>query len=87
MSRLGKLVFQRVIVVAFFILLQLGALLSTVSWLSEYRRWMRVFMTALSVLTIVYLLYDRTNSSYKIAWIILILAFPVAGISLYLTFG
>ena len=87
MSRLGKLVFQRVIVVAFFILLQLGALLSTVIWLSEYRRWIQVFMTALSVLTIVYLLYDRTNSSYKIAWIILILAFPVAGISLYLTFG
>ena len=87
MSRLGKLIFQRVIVVAFFILLQLVALLSTVIWLSEYRRWIQVVMTVLSILTIVYLLYDRTNSSYKIAWIILILAFPVAGISLYLTFG
>ena len=87
MSRLGKLVFQRVIVVAFFILLQLAVLLSTVIWLSEYRRWIQVFLSGLSILTIVYLLCDRTNSSYKIAWIILILAFPVAGICLYLTFG
>lgn len=87
MSRLAKLVFQRVIVVAFFILLQLAVLLATVLWLSEYRRWIQVVSTVLSILTIVYLLYDRTNSSYKIAWIILILAFPVAGICLYFTFG
>ena len=56
MSRLAKLVFQRVIVVAFFILLQLAVLLATVLWLSEYRRWIQVVSTVLSILTIVYLL-------------------------------
>ena len=45
MSRLAKLVFQRVIVVAFFILLQLAVLLATVLWLSEYRRWIQVVST------------------------------------------
>ncbi len=87
MQRIRKLLFQRVILVAFFILLQVAVLLATMVWLSEYRRWVQVIMTALSILTIVFLLYDRTNSSYKIAWIILILAFPVTGISLYLIFG
>lgn len=87
MRRLGKLIFQRVVIVAFFILLQVAVLLTTMVWLSAYRPWIQALMTALSVLTIVFLLYDRTNSSYKIAWIILILAFPVAGISLYLIFG
>lgn len=87
MRRIKKLVFQRVFIVAFFILLQVGVLLTTMVWLSAYRPWIQAVMTVLSILTIVFLLYDRTNSSYKIAWIILILAFPVAGISLYLIFG
>lgn len=87
MRRLGKLIFQRVFIVAFFILLQVAVLLTTMVWLSAFRPWIQALMTALSVLTIIALLYERTNSSYKIAWIILILAFPVAGISLYLIFG
>ena len=54
MSRLAKLVFQRVIVVAFFILLQLAVLLATVLWLCEYRRWIHVVYTVRSILTLVY---------------------------------
>lgn len=87
MRKLGKLLFQRVVLVALFILLQLAVMLVTVMWLSEYRRWVNVLMTALSVVTIIYMLSDKTNSSYKVAWIILILAFPVAGICIYMTFG
>ena len=74
-------------IVALSILLQLALMVSMVQWLSEYRSWIRVFLTVLTVVSVIYLMYDRTNSSYKIAWIILILAFPIAGISIYLTFG
>ena len=87
MRKIGKLAFQRVVIVTFFILLQLVVILSTMVWLSTYRPWINMALNILSIITIVYLLYDRTNSSYKIAWIILILAFPVVGISLYLIFG
>ena len=85
--KVSKVLFSRVVLVSLFILLQVGVMLASIFWLSEYRQWVHVTLTLLSVLSIIYLMYDRTNSSYKIAWIILILAFPVAGISIYLTFG
>ena len=87
MKKIGKVLFHRVVLVSLFILLQLVVMLATVSWLSEYRQWVHVLLTVLSVVVIIYLMYDRTNPSYKIAWIFLILAFPVAGICIYLTFG
>ena len=87
MKRLRKILFQRVVIVGLSILLQLALMVSMVQWLSEYRAWIRAFLTVLSVITVIYLMYDRTNASYKIAWIILILAFPIVGISIYLAFG
>ena len=86
-KKVSGVLFSRVVLVSFFILLQVGVMLLSVFWLSEYRQWVHRLLTLLSVATVVYLMFDRTNSSYKIAWIILILAFPVAGISIYLTFG
>jgi len=87
MKQPWKFLFQRVVIVALSILLQLALMVSMVQWLSEYRAWIRALMSVISGVSVVYLLYDRTNASYKIAWIILILVFPVAGISIYLTFG
>jgi len=86
-NKVTKVLFRRVVLVSLFILLQLGVMVASMLWLSEYRQWVHVLLTSLSIITIIYLMYDRTNSSYKIAWIILILAFPVAGISIYLVFG
>ena len=87
MKKIFGFLFQRVTTVALSILLQLALMVSMVQWLSEYRQWISVFLTVLSLASVIYILYDRTNSSYKIAWIILILLFPVAGICIYLAFG
>jgi len=86
-NKVHKILFGRIMLVSVFILLQVGVMLASILWLSEYRQWVHVLLTTLSIITIIYLIHDRTNASYKIAWIILILAFPVAGISIYLTFG
>lgn len=87
MKQVQKFLFQRVVIVGLSILLQVALMVSMMQWLSEYRTWIRAALTVLRVATVIYLLYDRTNASYKVAWIILILAFPVAGIVIYLTFG
>ena len=86
-NKVHKILFGRIMLVSVFILQQVGVMLASILWLSEYRQWVHVLLTTLSIITIIYLIHDRTNASYKIAWIILILAFPVAGISIYLTFG
>ena len=83
MRKVGKVLFQRVVLVALFILLQVGVMVVSALWLSEYRRWFNILLISLSIVTVIYLMYDKTNASYKIAWIILILAFPVAGIWIY----
>ena len=82
-----KIMFQRVLIVGLAILLQLLVFLATMLLLSDYRRWVQSVLTVLSAVSVLYILYDSSNSSYKISWIILILAFPVAGISIYMAFG
>ena len=87
MRNLPKLIFNRVVIVSLSILLQIIVILAGVSWLKEYRGWINVALSVLSWLAVVYIMSDRSNPSYKIAWIVLILAFPVAGITIYLLFG
>lgn len=82
-----KLIFNRVVSVSLGILLQLFFILSGVLWLREYTRWMRAFLTLASWVAVICIMSARTNPSYKIAWIVLILAFPVAGITIYLLLG
>jgi len=86
-KKAGKMAFRRVILVGLSLLLQLGVFLAAMIWLTDYRQWIFVALNVLSFVAIIYVLYDKTNSSYKIAWIILLLALPVAGISIYLVFG
>ena len=82
-----KLVFRRVVLVSVGILLQVAAMVAFMGWLTEYQQWFQLLMTALRVFFVVYLVSSRTNPAYKIAWLILILAFPVAGVSIYLFLG
>ena len=88
MRNLPKLVFQRVVMVSLAILLQVGVILAGVIWLKEYRYWMDIALSVLSWAAVIYIISSgRGNPAYKIAWIVLILAFPVAGITIYLLFG
>jgi len=87
MRNLGKLLFQRVVLVSLGILLQILAMLAFMSWLADYRPWFSVLMLLLRVFFTVYLVSKPMDPSYKIAWLIPILALPVAGVSIYLFMG
>ena len=87
MRNLSKLIFQRVVVVSLAILLQIAFLLVGMLWLQEYRFWMRTVINVLAWLLVIGIMSGRSNPSYKIAWIVLILAFPVAGLTIYVLFG
>ncbi len=82
-----KLLFQRVGLVAVGILLQLAALLAMLLWFRDLEPVLTAAMTALSWLLVLYVLADRCNPAYKMAWIILILGLPVLGMFLYVIFG
>ena len=87
MRNLSKLVFQRVVAVSVGILLQIGFLIVMATYLRADFFWIRIAMNVLSWAMVIYIISCGVNPSYKIAWIVLILAFPVAGLTIYLLFG
>ena len=82
MRNLLKLVFQRVVAVSFGIALQIIFLIVTATYLLADFFWIRIAMTVLSWVVVIYIISFGVNPSYKIAWIVLILAFPVAGLTI-----
>ena len=77
----------RAVFVAVSILLQVGWLLLTILVLNESLPWLDMATRVLSVAVVLYLNSQHTNSAYKMPWIMLIIALPVMGLSLYLMIG
>ncbi|MBR4702193.1 MAG: cardiolipin synthase [Oscillospiraceae bacterium] len=82
-----KLLFSRVGMVSLGILLQLIVLVASLLWFRDYAPVINVVSAVLSWGFVLYLIAGKSNPAYKLAWIILILGFPVLGVSLYLIFG
>ena len=87
MKNFAKLFFQRVVIVALCILLQLAVIYLLLTQFSGNARWFEIALKVLSWCAVIFILSDRSNPSFKIAWVIVIFALPVFGILLYLLFG
>ena len=61
----------------FYVLFSFSSGSKKIYWASE----------VLAILTVIYIVNRRGNPSYKIAWIVFILIFPIFGISVFLLFG
>lgn len=87
MRRLLKLLTSKALIVAVLIVLQLVALSLSIYYLASFYAFVSTFLTILSIVISIYVINRPGNSSYKIAWIILILLFPLFGGIFYLLFG
>ncbi|PRR81095.1 cardiolipin synthase [Clostridium vincentii] len=87
MKKLLKLLSSRMIIVGMLILLQLVILGSAIWKLSESFVYLYVLFIILSLTVTVYIISRTDNPSYKLAWVIPVLLFPVFGGLLYLFFG
>ncbi len=72
---------------ALLLLMQIAALVFFSLRLSDYFTWYYVASIFMSLLAVFAILTSRSNPAYKIAWIILIMAFPIFGGSFYLMYG
>ena len=77
---------MRMIIVGVSLLFQVGWILLRVLMLNEYSEWISLGTTFLSALIVLKLYSKHTNSAMKMPWIMLIMAFPVMGLSMYLLF-
>lgn len=79
-----RIVFGRTAFVALAVLLQLAVLMVSFQWLSDNVFYIYGGFTVLSAVVVIYILNNRQNPSYQMAWIIPVLVFPVFGALFYL---
>lgn len=76
----------RLVFVVLSVLFQVGWLLLLVERLNQYSTWISLFTSILSAAIVLKLYSKNTNNSMKLPWIMIILVFPVMGLSMYLLF-
>lgn len=81
---LSRLVFGRTAILLLSVLLQIAMIVVGTNFLYQY---FYIYYTAFEIvglIVVVHILNENNNSSFKMAWIIPVLAFPVFGIVVYL---
>lgn len=87
MQSIKNLLFNRVVLVALSILIQLTTIIIIIWRFSNYFVLFDVIFTIVSILAVLYILNSRSDPAYKIAWIIPIMIFPIFGGLFYLMVG
>ena len=74
----------RFVFVGLSVLFQLGWLMLTLLVLNDQHPWIELVTRVLSLAVILGMNSKHTNAAFKMPWVMLIMAFPVMGLSLYL---
>ena len=86
-QRIAKVLFHRAAIAGFFIALQLAVLVAGIVGLSQMFWVVNVLCILVSMVMVLWVLMGNAQPDYKMAWVILIIAFPVFGGLFYLFFG
>lgn len=81
---LKRLVFGGYLITALLLLLQIGLLTAVLFWLNNYANLYYEGSFLLGIICTVFIMNGESNPAYKTSWIIIIMAFPVAGTLIYL---
>lgn len=86
-KKISSIVFSRLFVVAFAIMLQFTWLFWMVYHFSVHFRFANMILRIISFILVLVIINNWTNPYYKLAWTFIILLVPVLGICLYVAFG
>lgn len=87
MKKILQFLTHRLVVCVLLMLVQAAVLVVMILEFQKYFGYFYIFCIVLSVLAVLYIINNRSNPAYKIAWIIPILTVPVFGGLMYLIFG
>lgn len=82
-----RILFHRVTLVSLSIILQLLVIVGVILNFNDYFFFFYIGSILLSAASVLWIINKRSNPTYKIAWIIPILLFPVFGVLFYIFFG
>lgn len=77
----------RLIFVGISVLIQVGWILLLLLKLNGYSTWIAIASSVIALLVVLRIYVLPENAAFKLPWIMLIMAFPVMGLCLYLMFG
>jgi len=86
-KKIFKILFSRLFFGAIFIILQVGVMVAALYYFRDTYAQVQTFFTALSIITVLYIINQDGSSAFKIAWILPIVFLPLFGIPLYILFG
>ncbi len=86
MRRILKFLTSRAMVVGILIMLQMYWLISLLYQVTLFYE-LEPFVNFLAIITMLWIINRTTDPSYKIGWVIIVLAVPVIGVPLYLMAG
>lgn len=87
MHKLLHFLISKTFIVGIILFLQFLFLLWVILTLSDYFVFVYIFLILLSLIISVYVINKNENPSYKLAWVFVILLFPLVGGVIYLMFG
>lgn len=87
MSNILKIFFRRMVIIPLLIIIQLGILTFAIWKITESFVYLYAVFVLISIFAVVYIASTKDNPSYKLAWTIPVLLFPVFGGLFYLIFG
>lgn len=87
MKKILKFLLHRMVLVGMSLLFQIFLLMYIVWNFNQYFIFFYSASVLVAILMVLYIVNSKTNPSYKIAWIIPLLLFPVFGCLFYLIFG
>ncbi|MBP3887049.1 MAG: cardiolipin synthase [Cellulosilyticum sp.] len=87
MKKILNFIFSRIMIVGLLILFQLGLIVWVIWRLSSYFLYFYIVCMLISILTIIHLVSKSVNPSYKLAWTITIMTFPLFGAGFYILEG
>ncbi|MBO7710397.1 MAG: PLDc N-terminal domain-containing protein, partial [Lachnospiraceae bacterium] len=78
---------KRLIFALFSIILQVVLILINVGYLAAYAEWIAIITRGIAILLILWIYNKDTTSAMKMPWLILIMAAPILGTTLYILIG
>jgi len=82
-----KMHLWRLLIIAVLFLVQIAIIVLAIIYVRDYYPYIYLFFLLISAIVVLFIIGNRSNPSYKISWLVLILILPVFGGFLYLLFG
>lgn len=87
MRKVVKFLSNRIFIIGFLIVLQLAVIAFGIFFLTNNAIYLNAILSTLSIILAIMILNRPDNPSYKLAWIIPLLLFPLVGVALYCLIG